>query len=284
MGIFTDVLLVSDFDNTLIHTEPALRSGTGIPPLSPQNRDALEYFMAEGGRFTVATGRALAAFIHYANMIPMNAPAVICNGAALYDFSAGSYLEAALLDESIRWKGQLILDQFPQVAVEAYHIDNVIHTVHPNEITRHHEHLTKVGTTEAASLPDVPLPLGKLLFEADHATLESVQAFWMEQDWADAYEMIFSGQTLLEVTAKNANKGGMVRRLAEVLHISMEHVYCVGDESNDIPMLTAAATGFAPDNCVEAVRNCGAVIVSHAEQNALADVVALLTEKYSAAT
>ncbi len=43
--------------------------------------------MAEGGRFAIATGRALAAFLRYADEVPMNAPGVVCNGAALYDFA-----------------------------------------------------------------------------------------------------------------------------------------------------------------------------------------------------
>lgn len=58
MGRFDGVLLASDFDNTLIYTEDALRSGVPVPPLPPRNRQALEWFMTEGGRFTVATGRA----------------------------------------------------------------------------------------------------------------------------------------------------------------------------------------------------------------------------------
>ena len=280
MGIFDGVLLASDFDNTLIYTEEALRSGVAVPELSPENRAALEYFMAAGGRFTVATGRALAAFLRYAGSIPMNAPAVVCNGAALYDFEKQEYLEVAMLDEAARRRGQAVLDRFPAVAVEAYHIDNVIHAVQPNEITRQHEHLTKVSVTEAPTLLDVPLPLGKLLFEADHPTLEAVREYLTEQGWSGDYELIFSGQTLLEMTAKGANKGGMIRRLADRLGISMEHVYCAGDEANDIPMLRIAAEGFAPANCVPAVRESGATIVPHARDGALAAVVAHLEKRY----
>ena len=97
---------------------------------------------------------------------------------------------------------------------------------------------------------------------------------------AKAKELIFSGKTLLEMTVRGANKGGMIRRLADRLGISMDHVYCVGDEANDISMLTATARGFAPDNCVDAVRACGATIVSHARESALADVVEILEEIY----
>ena len=280
MGRFDGVLLASDFDNTLIYTEEALIRGEPVPPLPERNRKALEHFMAEGGRFAVSTGRALAAFVKYADQVPMNAPGVVCNGAAIYDFAKGEYLVTALLDERARERGQQVLEAFPQAAVEAYHIDNVIHAVHPNEITRHHEHLTKVGVTEAPSLLDVPLPLGKLLFEADHETLLKIRDFLTDRGWGGDYELIFSGQSLLEMTAKGANKGGMVRRLAELLGIPREHVYCVGDEANDLPMLQWAAEGFAPANCIPAVRDSGATLVSHALDGALADVVGLLERKY----
>ena len=280
MGRFDGVLLASDFDNTLIPTETALRTGQPVPTLSPGNRAALEHFMAEGGRFAIATGRALAAFLRYADEVPMNAPGVVCNGAALYDFSKGEYLETAMLDADARRRGQMVLERFPAVAVEAYHIDNVIHAVQANEYVRQHEHITKVRVTETPSLLEVPLPLGKLLFESDHETLEEVRRYLDSQGWAESYELIFSGKTLLEMTANGANKGGMVRRLAQRLGISMEHVYCVGDEANDLSMLQAAAQGFAPANCAPVVRDCGAVLVAECADDAVAQVVAWLDRRY----
>ena len=51
MGKFSGVLLASDFDNTLLYTEDALRTGAPVPPLPERNREALLYFMAQGGRF-----------------------------------------------------------------------------------------------------------------------------------------------------------------------------------------------------------------------------------------
>lgn len=281
MGKFDGVLLASDFDNTLLYTEESLRTGAPVPPLPERNRKALEYFMSQGGRFAVATGRALPAFLRHAGDVPMNAPGVVCNGAAIYDFEKGEYLEAAMLDAAARDRGQAVLDRFPGVAVEAYHIDNVIHVVRPNEISRQHEHMTHVALTEAPSLPEVPLPLGKLLFEADHETLERVLAFLTEQGWAEDYELIFSVSHLLEMTIKGASKGGMVRRLAKRLGISMEHVYCAGDEANDLSMLRAAAEGFAPANASPAVLESGATVVCDAREGAVAEVVEILDRRYA---
>ena len=167
------------------------------------------------------------------------------------------------------------------MAVEAYHIDNVIHVVRPNAISRQHEHMTHVSLTEAPSLPEVPLPLGKLLFEADHGVLEEVLAFLTAEGWAEDYELIFSVSHLLEMTTRGASKGGMIRRLAARLGISMDHVYCAGDEANDLSMLRIAARGFAPANASAAVLESGATVVRHAREGAIADVVEILDRKYS---
>ena len=117
MGKFDGVLLACDFDNTLVYTEPALVAGDPIPSLDRKNREALEYFTAHGGHFAVATGRALAAFQTIAPELPINTPCVICNGAALYDFGRGEYLDYNLLDETALRRGQTLLDAFPTLAV-----------------------------------------------------------------------------------------------------------------------------------------------------------------------
>ncbi len=280
MGKFTGVLLASDFDNTLVYTEPARHGNVPAPNVSKGNQEALRYFMENGGRFAISTGRALPAFMKFADQVPMNAPGIICNGAALYDFEKKEYVETVLLDESTRERGQQVLDRFPTIALEAYHIDNVIHAVHPNIYTRHHEHVTHVAVTETPSLMDVPLPLGKIMFEEDHEILKEVKSWIDSQPWREEYEVFFSDRTLLEVTAKGASKGNMVKALARHLGISMEHVYCAGDEMNDLSMLTIAAEGFAPANCIPAVRDCGATIVRHCQDDAIAEIVEILDQRY----
>ena len=62
MGKFNGVLIASDFDNTLVFTENALKGLEPMPELLPENREAIEYCMAECGIFSIATGRALPSF------------------------------------------------------------------------------------------------------------------------------------------------------------------------------------------------------------------------------
>ena len=49
---FNKVLLASDFDNTLVYTQGALERGEDIPPMSARNREAVEYFIQNGGYFS----------------------------------------------------------------------------------------------------------------------------------------------------------------------------------------------------------------------------------------
>lgn len=281
MGKFTGVLLASDYDNTLLDTESARRSGGEVPRVSERNQAALRYFMEQGGRFAVATGRALAALEHFVDEIPMNAPAIICNGAALYDFSAREYLDYILLNRDLCRRCQELLLASPTTAAEAYPLlESVIHAVRPNAYTRQHEHLTHTTVREDASLLEVPQPLTKVIFEDEHAALEALRDRLLAQPWIQECEMAFSAANLLELTGRGASKGGMVRRLAARLEIPMDHVYCVGDEANDITMLRAAAQGFAPANCVDAVRACGATLVADCRHDALAEVVDILDQRY----
>ena len=279
MGKFTGVLLASDYDNTLLDTESARRGGGEAPRVSERNQAALRYFMEQGGRFAVATGRALAALEHFVDEIPMNAPAIICNGAALYDFSAREYLDYILLNRDLCRRCQELLLASPTTAAEAYPLlESVIHAVRPNAYTRQHEHLTHTTVREDASLLEVPQPLTKVIFE--DAALEALRDRLLAQPWIQECEMAFSAANLLELTGRGASKGGMVRRLAARLEIPMDHVYCVGDEANDITMLRAAAQGFAPANCVDAVRACGATLVADCRHDALAEVVDILDQRY----
>lgn len=281
MGKFTGVLLCSDYDNTIVDTAAVMRGEIEEALPGEKTIRAVEYFMAEGGRFAVATGRALAAFVKQAKTIPMNAPAVLYNGAALYDFAAKTYLETDYLNDAAPARMQEALDRFPEVGVEAYNDALDIPTVQPNACTRRHQHMAHTGVEEFAKVTDIPTPIGKMLLEGEWEELEKAKAYLDAQPWRGEYEIFFSGATLVEVTARGSNKGSMVRRLAERLGISMDHVYCVGDETNDISMLTAAKEGFAPANCAQAVKDAGATIVADKNHDALADVIAILDKYYA---
>ena len=95
MGKFSGMLLVSDFDNTFQYTESALESdGMGaLPPLPARNLEAVDRWIAGGGRFAIATGRSLGAFRKPAAGLHINAPVIVDNGGGLYDLAEERYVQ-----------------------------------------------------------------------------------------------------------------------------------------------------------------------------------------------
>ena len=281
MGKFTGLLLASDYDNTLAYTEEALRLGHPMPPVSNANQQAIRYFMAEGGIFSVATGRAKPAFEAVAGGVPMNGPTVLFNGAAIYDFSIGKYLCEAFLPETARDHiGQVIRD-LPFAAVELYHDNNDIHALQPNAVTQRHLHVTHSPTVFVDSMAQVPSPISKALFSTEPAHQAELLAYFRRQPWYGDYEIVTSSESLVELTAKGANKGGMVRRLAELLDIPQANVACIGDHANDASMLIWAGMAFAPANALPSVRALPNVhVLPDCREDAIAALIALLDEKY----
>ena len=282
MGKFDRVLLASDFDNTLVHTKAALDAGsTELPPMPERNREALAYFTQNGGYFSVSTGRALPAFARYASDLPINAPCIIANGAGLYDFRTEQYVETAFLDEGIRPHIAQLLRYDPQLPFEIYHTDRRIHAMHPNHYILNHEHLTRTKIEVVDRFDAVDFPLVKLLFEDDRDKLDALFDYIRAQDWAEQYELIYSSDNLLELTARGATKGAMVLRLAELLHVRRDDLYCIGDHGNDISMAELSAIRFAPANAIDDMKALPDMhIVSHCADGAIADVIEALDRKY----
>ena len=281
MGKFTGVLLVSDFDNTLVYTESALKGLAPMPELLPENRQAIEYVMAEGGTFSIATGRALPSFEIVRPGLPMNGPTILFNGAAIYNFKAKQYLCTAFLPDTVRPHIMQVLDAWPEAAVELYHDDNAIFALHANELTLAHLHLTHEATEMLETIDQAPSPISKALFEIVPEKMAALHRYVTDMPWASRYEIVPSSSFLLELTAKGASKGDMVQRLAQLLHIAPQNVYCVGDHANDLGMLAVSAIPFAPANAIESVRQMpGIHILPDARNGTIAALIRQLDERY----
>lgn len=281
MGKFTGLLLASDYDNTLTYTEEALRLCQPMPPVPDANQEAIRYFMSEGGIFSVATGRAKPAFERVAADVPMNGPTILFNGAAIYDFPTGKYLCEAFLPDEAKDCIQQVIGALPFSAVELYHDNNDIHALQPNDVTRRHLHITHSPTVFVDSMTEVPSPISKALFSTEPENQPALLDFLRAQPWYDRYEIVASSSSLVELTAKGANKGGMVRRLAELLGIRQENVACVEDHANDISMLNWAGMAFAPANALPQVLALPQVYkLPDCRDNAIAALIQVLDEKY----
>ncbi len=268
---FKGVLLISDFDDTLYGTDLHV---------SEENKTAIRYFMDQGGLFTVATGRARKTFSPQVTIedIPLNAPVILSNGATIFDYQTNQMVRRTYLPDRIVDDMLDVCAKFPELGFEAYY-QNEIFVHNPNIVTE--KHMERVGMDYSVlSIEEMPMPLTKIILEQAPEYLLAVQAY-MQERVGENYEVIFSNRVLLELTAKNSHKGGSALWLANYLGISRDHLYCVGDNQNDIPMMEVAKIGFAPETCSSIVKEWGgARLVRGCDDGCIASIIEILDDLY----
>ena len=270
MGKFDGVLFYTDYDDTLYNSALTV---------SPENRAAIRWFIQNGGHFSIATGRAHRTFTPQIEKehLTFNAPVVLSNGAALFDYGANVYLFQSLLDETTPARMVGLCQAFPDLAFEAYHGED-IYVHNPNVVTM--THLERVGSPyTTCPIPDMPTPWNKVIMEQDAPCLKEIRNYILRH-WPEDYEVIFSNPYLLELTAKGSHKGTTVARAADLLGIARKNLYCIGDNQNDIPMLALSAIPFAPSNCAQEVKDWGARVLGSCDEHAVAQAIAILDKLY----
>jgi len=229
-------LLVADVDGTLAEG--------GAPVPEPLVKALLE-FRARGGLFTLATGRGPLAARRYLEQLAVTTPAILYNGAWLYDPVGRRPLSEKTLPAEfsatfLRWLATKALD------VVAYRGEEVLVA---NLSPRLDQHFQKDGDGHRP-VPGWdrvnPAGLNKfLLISSADPCLPFVQSFPRE---AAMVNWIQSENDYWEVLPAGVSKGSALRELAAYLDLSCDEVAAAGDHLNDREMLAAAGWGVAVQN------------------------------------
>lgn len=236
MGKFDGVLLASDYDGTLYDSHGVITGAV---------RDAIRYYMEQGGHFTVSTGRSRQGFHAYSPEY-INAPVLLANGAMAYDYEQQRAVFTDNVFEADRPVFERIVSRFPEMSVEFYTDDCRAFAIHPDERTREHLAGQGIAWTELSCLSELPLPVIKIMLGAGERTLE-VQEFLRKTDMGGVRFIPCTG-SFVELLSATAGKGSGLLRLADALGVPRRNVFAVGDGSNDVDMIQAAAVGFVPAN------------------------------------
>ncbi|MBQ8107128.1 MAG: HAD-IIB family hydrolase, partial [Ruminococcus sp.] len=110
------VLLITDMDGTFL---PASK----IP--GRKSLQAIAEFEKRGGRFSIATGRAIQAANQYFDKITVNCPIIMCNGGMVYDLNNKRQIHDVFVPDSTREiVGQVLRDN-PDVGCEVLTLQEV---------------------------------------------------------------------------------------------------------------------------------------------------------------
>lgn len=262
-------LLVSDVDGTLTNT---------AHEVVRRNIEAIERFRARGGLFTLATGRGPETAWRYAEILDVDLPAILYNGALIYDFGAKRPV----------WQTRLTIDQSRIAADVAAGIEGVFTMVYRN------------GQIYAYRLPEwgrkllfddmaVTIPVDDLaealaeppnkvivVGDADGAAFPAFRERYVAALAAaglDRPHLVQSASFFLEIIPAGHNKATALQRLANDLGVDLAQVAAIGDHHNDLEMVQIAGLGAAPASGTPEVQAVADRIVAHCDDGAVADLI-----------
>lgn len=256
MGKFSDVLLTVDFDRTL--TAP----DSSIPK---RNLEAIEYFMAEGGAFTVNTGRSIPMYSSLMDVVPVNAPLLLYNGSAAYDRERGELAFCTPIDLDWRKAIRRTKELFPDMTVELQGT-KAHYIFEPDDMWRKFCEYNHCPWGYASFDDDLGVFLkfsvyGQLreptvahLYEGsaeEIAMLDRVQLL-AQEEFGEKVQVFRAAPRILDIHAAGVNKGRSARQLQAKL--GRKILVCAGDGENDITMLQTADYAFSPADAIIAGR------------------------------
>jgi hypothetical protein len=268
LPIFDGVLLATDIDGTLLNKKHELT----LPV-----RDALTSFTARGGLLTIATGRSYAGFAALRPSVPLNAPAILSNGAYLYDHATGRELHAEWLTGPFTEALADIRARFPGLGTELHWPDRVS-ILDYNRWNEMHMLAVRCSCEKISDPSQTPPPWLKILFVDEPETLQKVAGYAIPK-WGAPFSFFFSANCLLEMQNAGIDKAIGVRMLANTLRLEEKNVYTAGDAGNDIGMLRAFES-FAPASGTEDARAAATHIIPSCDEDALVAAVRFLEERY----
>lgn len=245
-------LICTDYDGTLYYN--------GV---HPDNIEAINEFMANGGKFTLATGRANYEVREKDLPVTPNAPMLCMIGARIWDFrekrSLGDFTMNGSEADAVRAVCRYLRDESP-VKLD----DASMYCGEKSYIFHNH--------SDADAEEGIRLLKGayKIVFWLkERYTPEMYDA--VQKICGDSCNLCSNREDILEITARGVHKGSAVRRLKEIT--GAHTLICAGDTNGDIPMLTAADIGYAVENATDEVKAAADLVTIHAKDGALAKII-----------
>ena len=269
LGCFrlSDLLIVSDLDDTLLNSEHAL---------SGENRRAIEKLIRLGGNFGIASGRPVTPVRLLG--VPTNYPSVLYNGSAVYDLATDAFLWTMPLPDDIRDLLLDLMERFPGMGIEIVMQSGYCILVQNAETDVHlsQEHVVPAAVVRTPA--DAVGSIMKIILAWPGEKLKDVERYirQLSEEGRIHYNFGFSYPILFELLHPDANKGLALRQLSAITGIPLSNIIALGDNMNDLELMQTAGIRIVPSNAVPAIRALAEYISVDNDHHIMEDVLSLL--------
>lgn len=259
MGIFDGILICSDWDGTLF-------CDGEVPE---RTREAISYFMAEGGKFAITSGRDADFLYRMRHFINPNTYCICYGGSLVCDIESGE----ELLRGSLGAGAFEALDKILDSEIEITRI-NVFCEGEIKHYTK--EEYYEFGKAEALAAHSFKITLNCKTDEDG----ERLVAFC---DSLGSEEFIFvrSFASYLEIIDKRYTKGTSARLIKE--KTGARALVGMGDYENDLALFEGCDISFAVANATPSLKNIATHVTrATVRECAAAEIIATLEEMLQA--
>ena len=269
-------LLAADMDFTL------LSPGKDVPE---GNKKAIRALKEAGIAFTIATGRSSFLVGKFAEDLGIDVPIITSNGGSLFDARERKQFASADFEETkIRKLLEYLLDNSADATL--YSDEGIFFA--PCSSRKFFVEGYNVGVEPAKQAPIIDIDksfldrstlprFNKILLIKPNDTLHDLMLSDPE------LEALASGIDLFDVMPRGVSKGNALLKLADYLGIPADRTFAIGDNENDVPMISAAKYGIAMGNGTEGAKKAAYYITSDYDSlgfaKAVYDFIIPLVEK-----
>lgn len=265
-----DCIIVSDIDGTFLGKDSRIVE---------RNIRAIKKLEELGGHFTFATGRTNANIL---SVIPMaaeiaNVPAIMANGAYLYDFFSENVVLPSYMDYDVTCRiAEYVKEKYPKIGVRLSTPDMFYFEKLEGPIERD---MSRVSPEKYDILPIEKWKRDgwvKLVFRGDADTLDRIR-LEVREKFGDVIEACKSNARYLEYQNAGCSKAtalGKLRKYCDGKGIGKGEltVIACGDFENDYDMLKSADISVCPSNALESVKQiCDFCLCDH-DDGLIADI------------
>ena len=257
-------LIASDIDGTL---------NNKFRRLPKRNELAINEFVSAGGHFTLASGRNPQSMEKHFRRLPIaGTPAVVINGAGLYDFEKNEMIFFSAMSEEGMQLAIEAAKRFPAVDVLVVAKD-MIYVTGIGYFGRFFVAADKLKHRCIKNIEDVPKKdWGKVIFSGLPTDISKVKKHFTSMDDPDL-TLMSSSIASFEILARNTNKGTALLKLADILGIDKSHVGAIGDYFNDFDMLKCVGVPACCGQAPRELKEISEFVACHCNKGAVADLI-----------
>lgn len=234
-------LIALDLDGTLFNHQKEV---------SLQNRLALQRARDKGAKVVITTGRPLNAIgnlLDDLDLVSEQDYSITFNGG-LVQSNTGDILYKNELTRDDLWEIYSVLEPLG-LPFDVLN-DGIVYSLPcRGNHSLYHTANPLLTFVEVKTFDDIPQDIiyNKVVSVCDAAFLDQ-QMTYLPESFYEQYEVFKSRDILLEIMPKNVHKAAGLNLLCQHLGLTSKNVMAVGDEENDVAMLSWAGLGVAMAN------------------------------------